>query len=92
MVAKWGVEAGFGGPVRSLRPLRWAYGPKKPLPEAPAEGGALGEGLKGPYAHRRCQAGPPKPASTPHFATTHFAPPGKLRDNSAELWCTPQLG
>ena len=32
-VAKSGVETGFGGPVRSLRPLQKAYGPP------PAEGG-----------------------------------------------------
>ena len=37
VVAKWGVEAGFGGPVRSLRPLLWAYAPLSPVPKDPAE-------------------------------------------------------
>ncbi len=53
----------------------------QPIPEGPAEGPALGEGLLGPYAHRRGlrdRTGPPKPASTPHFATTHFAAPGSV--------------
>jgi hypothetical protein len=72
-----GVEAGFGGPVRSLRPLLWAYGPKNPSPRAPPLDGALRERLLGPYTHRRGfrdQTGPPKPASSPNFATTHVAP------------------
>ena len=50
MVAKWGVEAGFGGPVRSLRPLLLAYGPlsspRGGTPrEAPAE---LHKEIEGP--------------------------------------------
>ncbi len=48
-----------------------------PPPKGPAEGGALGEGLKGPYAQRkgfRDQTGPLKPASTPpHVATIHHS-------------------
>ena len=49
MLAKWGVEAGFGGPVRSLS-----------------------------YWHA-------DPSARPHFATTHFAPPGLDKESSLVL-------
>ncbi len=35
LVAKWCVEASFGGPVRSVRTLLGAYGPKTALPTGP---------------------------------------------------------
>ncbi len=53
---------GFGGVVRLLRPLLWEYGPKKPLPKAPA--GALGRDLW------------VRIGRAPHFATTNFATTG----------------
>ena len=79
MLAKWGDEAGFwrSGPVSEAPPL--GIRTQKPLPKAPARGGGLVEGLLGPYAQRRSlrdRTGPPKPASSPHFANTHFAPTG----------------
>ncbi len=48
MVATFGVEAGFGGPVRPVSeapPIGTRT--QKPLPKGPAEGGALAEGLRG---------------------------------------------
>jgi hypothetical protein len=44
VVTKWRVEAGFGSPVRSLKPLLSAYGPEG-LFEGLAFSGALGERL-----------------------------------------------
>ncbi len=74
MVAKWEVEADFGGPVRTLIP-RGIRTPQ-PRPKGAATGWAVGVGVRGPFAKRRghrARTGPQKPASTPHFATTHFA-------------------
>ncbi len=60
----------------------------QPPPKGPAEGRALGEGLRGPYANRRSlrnRTGPPKPASTLHFATTHFAHPDQRKAKTHTL-------
>ena len=49
----------------------------QPAPKGPAFGGALGDGLRGPYADSiglRGRTGPPEPASTPHVATTDLVP------------------
>jgi hypothetical protein len=72
---------------------------QKPLPKGTAEGGGLGEGLLGPHAHSRGlpqrpdRTGPPKPASCPHAATTHFAPPGVRKEiddlREPRLWVGP---
>ncbi len=43
----------------------------QPLPEGPAEGGALGEGLRGPYSHRE---GPQKPDRTVKTASPPHTP------------------
>ncbi len=51
MVAQWEVEAGFGGAVRLLGPLLWAYWPRSPSPMPPSEAGALGRRFLGQYAH-----------------------------------------
>ncbi len=77
VVAAWGGRGRFwrSGPV-SEAPARGVR-TQKPLPKGLAFGGALGEGLVGPSAHRRGlrdRTGPPRPASTPHIATTHVAP------------------
>ncbi len=48
----------------------------QPLPEGPAEGGAVGEGLRGLYAHRRGlgdRTGPSKRPRPPIRRTTHLA-------------------
>ncbi len=63
MVANWGVEAGFGGPVRSLRPLLLAYGPLSP-PKGPAEnGGPLG-GAEGSVCQKERPQRPDRTAKT----------------------------
>ncbi len=51
---------------------------QKPLPKGPAFGGALGEGLRGPYAHRR--GGPDRQNG---LAPPYAAPP---------MWRPPNLG
>ncbi len=37
-----GIEAGFGDPVWSLKPLLWAYGPRSQPPRAPPKAGLVG--------------------------------------------------
>ncbi len=56
----------------------------QPLPKGPAEGGALGEGLRGPYANRsglRDRTGPSKRPRPPPYAAPPIWPPSA----SAEL-------
>ena len=75
--ATWWVEAGLGGPVRSLRPLSRPYGPKH-LPPRPSPAAALGERLLVPYGRRRSlrnRIGPPKPASHPMYPPQIRLPP-----------------
>jgi hypothetical protein len=81
----------MGGGNMGGRGLLWRSGPvseappmgirtPQPPPQGPRLRRGLGEGRLGPYAHRRGlrdRTRPPKSASTPHVATTHFAPPGK---------------
>jgi hypothetical protein len=60
----------------------WGIRTPQPTSKSPAEGGARGEEVLGPYAQRKCfraRRGPPKPASAPHSATTHLALAG--------VWC-----
>ena len=55
---------------------------QKPHPKGPAEGGALGEGLLGPYAHRRGlrdRTGPPKRPRPPIRRTTQLAAAESLK-------------
>ncbi len=40
LVIQWGVEVGFGSPVRYMMPLLWAYGPNPTFPTGPAFGGS----------------------------------------------------
>ena len=64
---------GRSGPVSEAHPM--GIRTPQPRPEGPAFGGAVGEGLWGPYAHwrgLRDWTGPPKPASNPHFCHHQF--------------------
>ncbi len=94
VVTKWRAEAGFDGPLRSLKPFSMGIRIPQPLTNGPAEGGALEEGLRGPYAHRkhlRHRTGPSKP---PEVATRKQMRPPVVtpKIGGDQRWSQPKGG
>ncbi len=75
VVAKWGVEAGVGGPVRSVRTLLRAYGRNQPSQPGPALGGTPWGGAFGSVCSSPGPQGPDRTAETgldPKFCHNPF--------------------